>query len=304
MSTNRQTFLNRRPTLAAPLRRVVGRNLDDLRTSTCSLVRKNEQEPAPRRIVDTFCKTVAFYHPGDSQRCNRNAGVVGGRGWCGLEVTVSALADNLQMRLRHASRRRKAALAAKKAASAVALFPPQGCLRLLEIARVFHGISIAVGQKDRQANITADCGARVGGRRLAALFPWFELAHEKSIPVPIGPFDQMAGLGRTLNGPMAFDRDTPTRQGRGAQQSPIQFKVYRVLAQRDRMPAIRGFEAWESDMQPLFFAAQVAFECLSSLSARIWTVLVGTLPLPQPAKDFVRAYLKANLPVSWEVCFV
>jgi len=101
MRTDRQTLPHDFTTCVALLRGEARVDSDHLMTSSSSLLFKNREKCAPRGIHDGFRQMVILHHPINVQVFYRNM-MVALRVLLGrLEVEITALTRDLEMRLRH-----------------------------------------------------------------------------------------------------------------------------------------------------------------------------------------------------------
>ena len=251
MSTNRKGLLNKFPTIAACLCGKARVDSDYLMTGSRSLILKNSEKRAPTGVHDGFRKVMVLYHIADGKVFNGNMMIVVSVLFSRLEMEVTALTSNLEMRLSRVLRSLVASLASLLAAAKLALFASKCLLRGAIVTRVLNGIAFTVSQEDFQANINAD--VRMVTRRGKMVCLGLGLTHDEGIPVTISTKHEMSGLGGSLYRAMEFDFDGAAQLlgdiqvfSIGMQHDITVVLGITVLPQLDGMPSIGLLEARET----------------------------------------------------------
>jgi hypothetical protein len=177
--------------------------------SSFSLGVKYVQEPSPTRVQNALAQSSVLDHTGDVEVFHHNQRIQQGVVMGNLEVKITSLALNLQVRLCHTSGGFLASSAAFLAAAQRLLFASQCLLRCTEEAWIWDGIAVTVGQEGREPNINPDswsiifCCCNINTRRC--------LTHNQRIPVTIGTIDQIDRLGRAFKRTVQLDLDASTK---------------------------------------------------------------------------------------------
>ncbi len=261
MRTDRKTLLHDLSALVALLRREAGRNFHDLMTSPCSHVFKYLDEGSPTGIGNTLRQMVILEHAVDVQVLNTNMLISFSVRLRSLKQEVSSLALDLQMRLGDIARCLAPSLAALLTSAEGALFASEGAQALAIMAWVGNRVPLRICQKDFQAHIQANIRMRTrASALLMRLFGLYRLTHDQSVPVPIGTQDEMARLRRSLYRAVHLDFQGQSHFRRDAKMLPIGLyaKVFDVLAQLYRVPAVGRLETWEATGDALLLERQIA----------------------------------------------
>ena len=153
MGPNAQSLLNELATVVALLGGGVRLHADHLMSGTFSLGFEDVEKSAPRGIHDGFRQMMVLDHIADSQVFNRDVlvplGVLFGR----LEVEITALAGDLQMRFRHVLRSLTATVTPLLAATQSTLLASERLLRGSIIARVLDKSTIGERRKMGNAQV-------------------------------------------------------------------------------------------------------------------------------------------------------
>src|SRR5215212_2139351 len=112
---------------------------------------------------------------------------------------VLALAGDLEVLLSDRPGRLLVPPGALLAARNLALRPPESFRRTPETPRVLDHLSLGVGCEDLEPNVDAHGGSILRLWRLP------EGADDENVPVPIGPVDEVGGLGRPFERAMLLD---------------------------------------------------------------------------------------------------
>ena len=192
MGSYRQTLLYDLPTLVAFLRGETGVHSDDLMSSTLSLDFKNVEERTPRGVHDALCQGMIVYHVENSQLLHSDHLIVFSVRLGRLIVKIPTLTGDLEMRLRRAPSSFTASMRPLFASTYRPLLASQGLLRATIEARGLDGMARTIRQERFESDIHADIRMRaVSGSMFS---PWLRLTDDESIPVSIGPMDQVNRL--------------------------------------------------------------------------------------------------------------
>ena len=189
MRSDRQRLLNQLATFGAFLRGETRTYSDHLTASTRSLAGQNEKKRAPRSIKNALCQSTAR-QTAQVQVFDNDRRIRIRVSFRGLEMEVTALAFDFQMRLCRTTRHLAAAVTALLAGAQAALLAAQARLAGPKEARVFNRVALTVGKKHFQADIQANrtaIGIRM--RQIACCVRQF--AHNQRVPMPIRPLDQV-----------------------------------------------------------------------------------------------------------------
>ena len=99
MRPNRKGLLNKLPTVAICLCGEARVDSDDLMTGSLSLIFKKSEKRAPGGVHDAFCEMMVFDHAVDVQVLDGNVMILVGVLLSRLEVKITALTCDLEMRL-------------------------------------------------------------------------------------------------------------------------------------------------------------------------------------------------------------
>jgi hypothetical protein len=263
MRTNRQRFLDNFTALETLLTGETGVHSYDLMSSTCSLGSEDIKELTPSSIANRFGKVMVLYHIGDVQVLYRDMLI----GLCilfgNLEMEITPLTDNLEMRLCRASGSLTAAMTVFLASAHRALLASQCTLALAIIARVRNGMTLTIRQERFQSYVNADSRMLTRGWFMLAM--WFHLTDDESIPVPICTQDQVHGFRRTLYWAMQLDLEKMSELLGDNEMLLLfmQIAVFAILPQLDGMPAVRFLEPREANTRDvILFRNKEAFERL------------------------------------------
>lgn len=253
MGAHAQAFLDVLPTLAAPLRREARGHSDDLMTGSFSLVFQDTEKRAPTGVVNTLGEMVAAHHPTDVQVFHTDMTVSLGIVLGGLEMEVAALATDLEMLVCYFSAGLAAAMTSVLATAHGALSVCQAFLPSTIVAWVLDRAAFGVGQKHLQAHIQSDsqmvaCCLRRMDLTKGVLGRC--LADDQGIPVPVRAQDEMGRHWRAFQGAMQLDLEQAAQLSGQVQMLPVlvqpDITAHRVLAELNRVPAVRRLEAGEA----------------------------------------------------------
>ncbi len=196
MGSYRQTLLDDLSTLVTLLACETRVHSDNLMPGTCSLCTENIEERAPTGVHDGFCKMVIFDHIIDSQVFNDNPVIAFGIGLGCLEMVISPLSIDLQVRLCYVLSSLTASMTAFLTAAQLALFASQGFLRRAIEARVLYRVPFRVSQEGFETHINADVRMLAYAGKMFVL--WFSFAYDQGIPMSISMQDKMDGFRLAL----------------------------------------------------------------------------------------------------------
>lgn len=207
MGTHGKRFLHQFATVEAFLCRIAGVDSDDCMSSVFSFGTQNIEKRTPGGIHDGLREMVIFHHPIDVQIFHGYHLILLGIRLCHLEMEVSALPLDLEVRQSHRTSGFAPSLAALLAAGLQAFFASKNLLRATIETRVLYRLAFTIGQEGLESHIYAD--GRMFARGVLAL--GFDFTSDENVPMPIGTPYQMCGLRRTRKGPMEFDLDTASQ---------------------------------------------------------------------------------------------
>src|SRR5215467_4623439 len=156
MSTDRQRFLHDLPTLVTPLRGKAGVHSNDLMSSTCSLGSEDIEKHASTGIKNGFRKVMVLDHIEDTQVFNDDPSIVQRILLGDLEMVISALLVDLQVRLGDITCGFPASITAFLPPAKCALLAPERLGRCAIETRVFNHVALAIGKKDLQPNVNTN----------------------------------------------------------------------------------------------------------------------------------------------------
>lgn len=246
MDTHRQTLLDQFTTVEALLCGEAGVHSNDLMSGAFSLGSQDIEKRAPRGVKDAFRQMMVFHHVGDLKVFHNNTLIALGIGLSCLEMVISPLPVNLQVRLGNGASGFALAVTAFCTTAHHALFPSQRALRGAIEAGVLNRVALAVSQEGFQAYINTD--VRVRTRREGMVRVRISLTHDERIPMPISPMHQVNGFGGSLYRAMQLDlEEMPQLLGDNQMFLVLmQIAVFSVLSQLDTMPVIWLLEAREA----------------------------------------------------------
>src|SRR5438270_5307975 len=246
MGTHRQTLLDQFTAAEALLCGEAGVHSDDLMSGAFSLGSQDIEKRAPTGVQDRLRQMMVFHHSGDLKVFHHNTLIAFDIGPGCLEMVVSSLPGNLQVRLGNVTSGLALAVTAFFSAAHDALFPSQPTLRAAIEARVLNRVTLAVSQEGFQAHINTD--VRMRTRSEGMLRVRIRLTHDERIPMPISPMHQVNGLGCSLYGAMQLDLEQMPQLLGDNQLFLVlmQIAVFSILSQLDTMPAIWLLEPREA----------------------------------------------------------
>src|SRR5947209_10810347 len=203
MRPNAQTLLNDLPAPRAFLCGVARAHSYHLMTSSFSLIFKDIEERTPTRVHDAFCQVVIFHHVGDLQVFYHDVVIALRIRFRRLEMMITTLTGNLQMRLCRILRGFLLPVTAFLTPTQHTLLAPERSPRRAIKARVLYRLPFAIGQEGFESDVNADI--RMVARRGEMFGLWLGLTDNKCIPVAIGTQDQVDRLRRSFNRTMQLD---------------------------------------------------------------------------------------------------
>ena len=245
MRPDRQTLLHNLPALVTFLTGETGVHSNDLMTSSCSPIFKDIKELTPAGVENALGQMVIFHHSGNLQVFNGKVMIAFSIRFCGLEMVISALPVDLEMRLGNVLGSLTPSVAAFLAAAHGALLPSECPLRGAIKARVLNSVPFRVGQEGLEPDIKAN--VRVLTCTWQMLMLWLCFADNQGIPMPIGTQHEVNRLGSALDRAMQFDLEEVPHLLRDDQVVLIlvQIAILAVLPEWDGMPSVGLFEARE-----------------------------------------------------------
>ncbi len=262
MRTNTERLWHDPSTLETLLRRVARVHSNHIMTGSCSLVLKNVEKRAPTSVHDALCQMVVLHHVGNLKSFNGYALIPFGIGFRRLEVMVTALAIDLQMRLRGTLGRDTSTMRAFLAAAQCALLAPECSLRGAIEAWVLHRVAFAVRQEGRESHINADVRMRTPRGHVVCLRQRF--TDNEGIPVIIGVQDKIHGLRCSFKRTMQLDLERLAQLRWDDQMLVVfvQIGIFPILPQLDGVPLVAFLEAREPSLHGKCFPGEEPFEGL------------------------------------------
>ena len=237
MRPDRQTLLHNLPALVTFLTGETGVHSNDLMTSSCSPIFKDIKELTPAGVENALGQMVIFHHIGNLQVFNGKVMIAFSIRFCGLEMVISALPVDLEMRLGNVLGSLTPSVAAFLAAAHGALLPSECPVRGAIKARVLNSVPFRVGQEGLEPDIKAN--VRVLTCTWQMLMLWLCFADNQGIPMPIGTQHEVNRLGSALYRAMQFDLEEVPHL------ILVQIAILAVLPEWDGMPSVGLFEARE-----------------------------------------------------------
>ncbi len=262
MGTHRKTLLDDFSTLMTFLAGETPGRSNDFMPSTCSLGTEYIEERAPTGIHDGFGEMMVLYHITDSQVFYHNAMIAFGIGLGCLEMMISPLSIDFQMRLCHVLGSLPPAMAPFLAPGQLALLASKRFLRGAIKAWVVNSMAFTISQEGLQTYINANGRMITSGRKMLCVRTGF--ADNQSIPMSIGPQDEVNRLGIALYRAMPLHLEEVS-QFLGNNQVFLVFvqrAVFAILTKLDGMPLVALFEARETSFQSKLFAGKKTLEGL------------------------------------------
>lgn len=256
MSPDTQAFRNDCFASKADLRSEVGSDLDHTTTSVLSFVGQDVQEDAPRGVVNALGEMTIAGHPVDVQVFNNNETIIIGVNLGCLEEKIPSLPRDFEMGLGHAASCLAPSAAPFGATGENALLTSQGLLARAVIAGIRNRSTLRVSQENFKPNVQPD------GRLFFHWLNCWHLANNESVPMSIGPEDQMGGLGGSFQWPMEFYLDGPSQLSRNTEMFLIGIQpdifALSVLSEVDGMPLVGALKAGEACMGVSFLTGEVS----------------------------------------------
>ena len=246
MGSHRQRLVDHLPTRVALLRSEAWIDSNDLMTSSCSLLLKDVEECTPRGVENALRQMMIFHHVGDLKVFHGYVVILVHIAFRRLEMVISALPLDLQVRLRDVTGSQTAPVTALFAPTHLALFAPEGLLRGAIETRIRDDVAFAVSQERRQPDVDPDIRMRTFRRCMFAV--WLGLTDDQCIPMAIGTMHEVNRLGRSFHGAMQLDLEAVSHLLWHHQVFLIfvQIAILPVLPQLDRMPAIGRLKTREA----------------------------------------------------------
>jgi len=232
-------------------------------SSTCSLGFKNSEELAPRGIQNGFRQMTVLDHSGDLKVFHHNASIAISIGLSRLEMVISPLATNLQMRLGHGLRSLAFAVTAPLTAAHLALLASKRSGRRAIEPWVLNRVALTIGQKGPQPYVNANSGMLTGTWQMLRLRLY--LTDDQSVPMPISPHHEMHGLGLAFERSVQLDLEEVPQLLRHNQVFLLlmQIAIFAVLPELDGMPAVRLLKARKpNSREMMLFGSEKPFEGL------------------------------------------
>src|SRR6266496_1249407 len=179
-------------------------------SSTLSLDFKYVEERAPRGVHDALGQRMIVDHVENSQLLHSDHLIVFSVWLCRLVVKIPPLPGDLEMRL----------------------------LRATIESGVLNGMPFRVSQENFQTNVKTN--VRMGTLRWFMLSLWLRLTDDESIPVSIGPMDQVNRLRRALYRAMQLDLEEMSQFLGNHEMFLVlmQIHIFAILPQLNALPAI------------------------------------------------------------------
>ena len=247
MGSHRQRLRYQLPTLVAFLRGEARIDSNDLMTSSCGLILKDVEECTPRGVENALRHMMIFHHIGDLKVFHSYVVILLRIAFRRLEMVISALPLDLQVRLGDVPGRETAPVTARFAPTQLALFAPERLLRGAIETRIRDGVAFAVSEEGRQPDVDADIRMRTLRWGMCDL--WLRLTDDQRIPLSIGTMHEVNRLGRSFNGAMQLDFEKVSHLLWHHQVFLIfvQIAILPVLSELDRMPAIGRLKTREAN---------------------------------------------------------
>ncbi len=260
MRTNTEGLLNKLPTVTACLCGIAGVHSHDLMTSSCSLLFKNVEECAPTGIQNGFRQVMVLDHIRDGKVLNRNALVAESIGLSCLEVMVSTLAVDLQVRLGDITRCLAETVAFLLASGELALLASQSLLRGAIEAWISNGVPFTIRQEGLETHIDADIRMRASTWEVFIL--WLSLTDDERVPVTVRTQNKMYCLRGSHDLAVQLDLERLAYLSRHDEMLLVlmQIDIFAVLPQLDGVPPVRFLEAGEAALLTQFFHGKEAFQ--------------------------------------------
>jgi len=204
---------------------------------------------------------MVFHHPINVEVLDSDMPIVLSIVRSHLVVEITALALDLQMRLRCTPGSEASAFTVLLPTSNRALLASQRSLALTIVAGVLDDLSFTISQEGFQPYVDAEIRMRTFARAMLCL--WFSFTDNQSVPVTISTQDKIGRLGGSFDGAMEFDFDGATQLLGDGKVLAIGSKreISLVLSQLDRVPLIGFLKAGEPHVRDAqFFSSKKPFE--------------------------------------------
>jgi hypothetical protein len=180
---------------------------------------------------------------------------------------VSALSSCPEVQLPYRSRRFFATIRALPAAAHLALCTPELFLRDLVAASAGNRAALGVGEEDPESDVETNYRTTFSRRCFS------KIADYERVPFPVGPENEVYGLGLTLERAVLLCLDALAELARNVKPSFLEpnDSTLLVLAEVYLVPAISRFETREPRLLSEFFASDVASQCfIQPVSKRLY----------------------------------
>ena len=282
MSANTEGLLNKLPAVTACLCGETRVHSNDLMTSSCSLIFKDVEKRAPTGVHDALGKMVIFHHIGDLKVFHGNVVILFSVPFGGLEMVISALSIDFQMRFSNVASSCTASVTALLATAQLTLFASQSALRGAIEARIVNRLAFTISQERFQSNINTDVSMGTGAGGMLGLR--FSLTDDKRVPVPISTQDKMYCFGFALYPSVQLDFEEVSQLLGDNQVFLVlmQIAIFAILPELDGMPAVGLLETWEADPRnSVLLGGKKAFERLGeAISKHLYRCSWYVLTLP------------------------
>jgi hypothetical protein len=247
MGSYRQTFLDNLPTVMTFLAGKMRVHSNDLMTSSFSPIFKDVEERTPTSVENALGQVMIFHHVGDLKVFDSNDLILFSILLGGLEMVISALTINLEMRLGNVTGSFASSMRTFLASAHLALLAPKGLLRATIETGVLNRLALTISKEDLQPDINADVRMLTLPGCMFAL--GFRFTDDEGIPMTIRTMNQVDRLRSSRDRTMQLDLEEMTELFRDNEVLLIlmQIAVFSILSQLDRMPPIRRFETREAN---------------------------------------------------------
>ena len=245
MGTHRQGFLYDLPTRETLLGSEARIDSDHLMTGSLSLLLKESEKRAPTGVTDGFREGMVLDHPTDVQVLHHDMVIGLGVLLRRLEMEVSTLTCNLEMRLGSILRSLAASVTAILPTAYLALFTSQSFLRGTIVSWVLNRVTLAISEEGLETHVNPDIMVRTFRGKVFGLRNGF--TDDESVPVTISTQNQVRRPGGSLYRAMHLDLEG-LAQLLGDQKMLLvlmHISVFAVLSQWDRVPTVRLLESGE-----------------------------------------------------------
>ena len=260
MRTDTERLLNKLSTVTACLCGEARVHSYDLMTSPCSLLFKDVEERTPGGVQNGFRQVMVFHQSGDLKVFHGNTLIAFRIGLRCLEVLISTLTIDLQMRLGDIAGSFAKPVTFLFTAGKRALLASEDLLRRAIETWISNGMAFAISQEGLETDIHADIRMRTCGWGMFSL--WVSLADNQRIPMPIGSEYQVNRFRRAFHRAVQLDLEEVTELLGHHKVFLIlmQINIFAILSKLDAMPPVRLLEAGEAALLAQFFHGKKAFQ--------------------------------------------